>query len=341
MVGLDTAPLGLVASIRLKKRPAGFILPNMATWNSPLKFFSLFLKYRRKPWPDWVPSEYGERPPAVVPHGQARATFINHATVLIQTDNCNILTDPIWSYRCSPFSWAGPRRHRNPGLRFEDLPRIDVVLISHNHYDHMDLPTLRRLQATFQPRIITGFGNGSYLNNRGIRMVEELEWWDPATTTAACPKFTFVPAKHFSGRGLFDRNKTRWGGFTIETSSGCIFFAGDTGYGPHFREIAERFGQIDLSLLPIGAYEPRSFMCPVHMNPAEAVQAHLDLKSAQSMGIHFGTFRLAFEGMDDPANDLIRAREAAGITADDFEAPQHGSRHTIEWPLAPSITSLA
>lgn len=311
----------------------------MATSNNPLKFFSLFLKYQRKPWPDWVSSEYGNRPPAVVPHGQIRTTFINHSTVLIQTDNCNILTDPIWSYRCSPFSWAGPRRHRNPGLQFEDLPRIDIVLISHNHYDHMDLPTLRRLQAAFKPRIITGFGNGSYLGRYGLNQVEELEWWDQGAPTAAGLKFTFVPAQHFSGRGLFDRNKTRWGGFTIESSSRCIFFAGDTGYGRHFREIENRFGQIDLSFLPIGAYEPRSFMCPVHMNPPEAVQAHLDLKSAQSIGIHFGTFRLAFEGIDDPANELIRARENAGLAADNFEIPAHGSSRTFESPLVASLGS--
>lgn len=308
----------------------------MGNSNSPLKFFGLFFKYSRKPWPDWVESEYSTAPPASVDKGQIRTTFINHATVLIQTDNSNILTDPIWSRRCSPFSWVGPRRHRNAAIRFEDLPRIDTVLISHNHYDHMDLPTLRRLQSTHQPRIITGAGNRIYLERKGFTGVEELEWWDAAGGHTG-PRITFVPAKHFSGRGLFDRNKTRWGGFTIESSAGCVFFAGDTGYGNHFREIADRFGQIDMAFLPIGAYEPRSFMCPVHMNPAEAVQAHQDLKSGQSVGIHFGTFRLAFEGIDDPQQDLIRAREAARLSPEEFEVPEFGSVQQLESRMKVSL----
>ena len=308
----------------------------MGTTNSPLGFFSLFFKYKRSPWPDWVASDYGERPLGRVGTGRIRTTFINHATVLIQTDSCNILTDPIWAYRCSPFSWAGPRRHRDPGLRMEDLPPIDVVLISHNHYDHMDLPSLRRLQSMFQPRIIAGAGNRVYLERKGLSRVEELEWWDSAERGTA-PSITFVPAKHFSGRGLFDRNKTLWGGFVIESSAGSVYFAGDTGYGPHFREIASRFGQIDLSFLPIGAYEPRSFMCAVHMNPPEAVQAHLDLRSQQSTGIHFGTFRLAFEGMDDPGKDLVRARDAAGLPPDAFEVPDFGAARELQTRLAASV----
>jgi len=310
----------------------------MASMN-PFRFLKFFLTDKREPWPQWIESAYAEKPVERVGAEKIRYTFINHATVLIQTASLNILTDPIWSYRCSPFSWIGPRRYRNPGVRFEDLPRIDLILISHNHYDHMDLPTLRRLTNAFGSKILVGSGNQEYLERKRIRNVSEFDWWGEYNQEAGV-RVTFVPAKHFSGRGFFDRNKTLWGGFVIETPAGSIFFAGDTGYHSHFDMIYKMFGPVDLSFLPIGAYKPRNFMCAVHMDPVEAVRAHQDLKSRQSVGIHFGTFRLSFEGIDEPEADLVQARLQAGLSPESFQVPAFGSRSEVELVVAASVATL-
>jgi L-ascorbate metabolism protein UlaG (beta-lactamase superfamily) len=296
--------------------------------NSPVGFLKLLLTEKRGEWPKWVPSTYGRKPPTRVDGDWLAYTFVNHSTVLIQTNGLNILTDPIWSYRSSPFSWVGPRRHRNPGIRFEDLPPIDIVLVSHNHYDHMDLPTLRRLSKEWNPRIIVGSGNGDYLERKGLGNVMELNWWRD-TLISQNARITFVPAQHFSGRGLFDRNKTLWGGFVIQTPSSSIFFAGDSGYSPHFKRIYNTFGPMDLTFLPIGAYKPRDFMCAVHIDPAEAVKAHSDLHSAQSVGIHFGTFRLGFESMEDPRQDLMKALERSSIPYERFVVPDFGEHRIL------------
>jgi len=229
-----------------------------------------------------------------------RVTFVNHATSLVQMDGVNVLTDPIWSERCSPVSFAGPRRAVPPGLRLDQLPPIDVVVISHNHYDHLDLPTLRAVAAAHRPRILVPRGNRSLLDRSRIRNVEELDWWQSVEIRGGV-RIAAVPAQHFSGRGLFDRDRALWAGWVATGPAGSAYFAGDTGFGPHFREIRDRFGSPRLALLPIGAYRPEWFMSRVHMSPEEALRAHEILGAGTSVGIHFGTFRLADDGQDEPA----------------------------------------
>jgi L-ascorbate metabolism protein UlaG (beta-lactamase superfamily) len=217
----------------------------------------------------------------------------------------NVLTDPVWSQRVSPVSWAGPRRHRPPGVRFEDLPQTDLVLLSHNHYDHLDLPTLSRLESRDGPSFFCGLGVGNLLRRHGIRDVTELDWWETVRGRRSL-SVTSVPVQHFSGRGLSDRNRTLWTGFVLSGLAGNVFFAGDTGYGPHFRKIHERFPKMRLALLPIGAYKPVWFMGPVHMSPAEALAAHQNLEAQTSVGMHFGTFELANDGQDEPRQEIER-----------------------------------
>ena len=257
----------------------------------------------RARWPSRVPVE-PRRPPHIGPDDVV-VTFVGHATFLIQVGPTNLLIDPVYAERASPVSFAGPRRVRAPGVRFDELPNISVVLLSHNHYDHCDLRTLRALDRRFQLRVVAPIGNSRLLRSAGIRHVEEIDWWE--TADSAPLPITLTPAQHFSSRGIFDRNRALWGGFLIEAAGRRILFAGDSGYGPHFREIAVRLGPIDLALLPIGAYEPRWFMKDIHMNPAEAVQAHLDLAARQSLAMHFGTFQLTPEGIDEPVRELAKA----------------------------------
>jgi L-ascorbate metabolism protein UlaG (beta-lactamase superfamily) len=199
----------------------------------------------------------------------------------------------------------GPRRVREPAVRFDDLPPISTVLLSHNHYDHCDLPTLRMLARRFDPAVVTPLGNGPLVRSTGIRHVEELDWWQEATSTAL--PIVLTPAHHFCARTPWDRNRALWGGFTLQPGGVRMFFAGDSAYSTIFRDIRTRLGPIDLALLPIGAYEPRWFMQAVHMNPAEAVQAHLDLEASESIGMHYGTFQLTTEGIDEPLRALDSA----------------------------------
>jgi L-ascorbate metabolism protein UlaG (beta-lactamase superfamily) len=272
--------------------------------------FGDFLRWQRTrqrgPWVDRT-APPGERPPARV--NGLRITFVNHATVLVQQDGLNVLTDPIWSERASPFSWIGPRRHHPPGLRFEDLPPIDVVLISHNHYDHLNVATLLRLEAAHHPRFFVGLGNGALLARAGIAKVSELDWWQSAELAPGI-KLTAVPSQHFSNRGVFDRDRTLWLGYVVESAAGRSYFAGDTGAGPHFAEIRRRLGPPRLAVLPIGAYRPEWFMGGVHVTPAEAVAAHQALGASTSVAIHFGTFSLADDAQDDPPAALSAALAA-------------------------------
>lgn len=274
----------------------------------------------RTRWPSAVPVK-AQRPPGPR-RDEVVVTFVGHSTFLIQTATANVLTDPVFARRAGPFSFAGPRRVRDPGVRFDDLPPISLVLLSHNHYDHCDLAALRLLQRRFQPKVVTPLGNGRLLRTAGISLVEELDWWEK---TAAAPlPITMTPAQHFSARGPFDRNRALWGGFLIEAGQLRILHAGDSGYGPHFQEIAARLGPIDLALLPIGAYEPRWFMKDIHMNPAEAVQAHLDLGARRSIAMHFGTFQLTPEGIDEPARALGHALGERGVPPERFQALEVG-----------------
>jgi len=275
---------------------------------------------RRTPWPRRIDEPARQAPPL---HGAAAAvTFIGHATFLIETQQGNVLTDPMYSQRAGPWNLMGPRRVRQPAVRFDDLPPIATVLLSHSHYDHCDLPTLRKLAKRFDPIVVTPLGNARLVRSTGIRRVEELDWWQQATR-AGLP-VTLTPAQHFSARTPFDRNLALWGGFTLLAGSRRIYFAGDSAYASFFREFPKRIGPIDLALMPIGAYEPRWFMQAVHMNPAEAVQAHLDAGAAESIGMHFGTFQLTTEGIDEPVEALAAACAARGVPAGRFRTLEHG-----------------
>lgn len=291
---------------------------------SPRQSERAFLKWQmnRQPgrWRD-MDAPPGPPPPARVEKGDLRVTFINHSTTLLQFDGVNILTDPVWSKRVSPFPFAGPRRHRPPGIRFDDLPPIDRVLVSHNHYDHCDVASLRRLQERDAPRIVVPLGNAALLAPHGIRNAIELDWWQSAD------EITAVPARHFSSRGLSDRNRNLWCGFVIASQSGNIYFAGDTGWGTHFQEIGDRFAPIRLALLPIGSYLPRWFMQPVHIDPQQAVDAHFALRAETSIAIHFGTFALGDDGQEEPVWELKEAISRKGNPR--FWILNHGEGRSI------------
>ncbi|MBK8396558.1 MAG: MBL fold metallo-hydrolase [Leptospiraceae bacterium] len=225
-------------------------------------------------------------------------TWIGHASVLIQLDGKNILTDPIWSERCSPISFIGPKRYTNPGLKIEDLPPIDIVIISHNHYDHLDIPTLKFLDNRDKPTFFVGLGNKELLTNEGLSNIVQLDWWDIRIEKNL--KINFTPTQHFSGRGIFDRGESLWGSYVIEGKLESFYFAGDTGYFAGFKEIGKRFPNIDVAILPIGAYEPRWFMKPVHMNPEDTVLAFQDLGAKYLLPMHYHTFVLTDEALDEP-----------------------------------------
>lgn len=270
-----------------------------------LRFVRWMTSRRRGPWRDFTDTPPGPRPSERATAGSLRVTFINHSTVLIQMDGLNLLTDPVWSDRVSPVSWAGPRRHRPPGIFFADLPPIDAVLISHNHYDHMDLPTLRRLAAFHQPSVFAALGNSAFLDARGIPRSRDLDWWQSVELSPGVT-LTAVPARHFSSRSPFDRDFTLWCGWVVKGPSGSVYFAGDTGWGSHFRMIRERFPGLRLALLPIGAYRPRWFMAAAHIDPEEALRAQEVLGASTAIAIHFGTFAQADDGEREPA-ELLRA----------------------------------
>jgi L-ascorbate metabolism protein UlaG (beta-lactamase superfamily) len=289
---------------------------------SLVEALALRLETEPGPWDEWRERAPGPRPPTRVGTGTLRATFINHATVLLQLDGVNVLTDPIWSERCSPLPFAGPRRHVPPGLRMEDLPPIDAVVVSHNHYDHLDLPTLKALSERFAPRIFVGLGNRALLEAEGIRRVEELDWWQEVALSPGV-RLHGVPAQHFSNRGLVDAAATLWLGYVLEGAAGAAYFAGDTAVGGHFEAVRHRFGPPRLAVLPIGAFRPEPLMSAVHMSPEQALEAHRALGAGVSLGVHFGTFQLGLDGQDEPPSRLRAAVEAASPPAPVF------------WTLAP------
>jgi L-ascorbate metabolism protein UlaG (beta-lactamase superfamily) len=271
----------------------------------------------RSRWPDRVENKGIPTLHEPLQHDDIAVTFVNHATFLIQINGITVLTDPIWSERASPVHWAGPKRVRDPGVTWEALPPIDIVLLSHNHYDHLDIATLGRLRDRFDPIMLVAAGDGRIIEPLGIRQLHELDWWDSFTLNEQC-RVTFVPTQHFSARSVFDRQKSLWGGYMIEVSGRRIYFSGDTGYSVHFAEISRRLGCPDIALLGIGSYEPQWFMKPVHMNPAEAVAAHRDLGAKYSIGMHFGTFQLSAEAIDQPLLDLALALKEQGIAESAF-----------------------
>jgi L-ascorbate metabolism protein UlaG (beta-lactamase superfamily) len=280
-----------------------FYNPDAAQARSFIEVLKWKRTSRPEPSPRFISDVNQSIPPGRVEGSRLRVTFVNHSTVLLQQQGFNILTDPIWSERASPVSWAGPRRRRKPGVAWENLPCIDAVLLSHDHYDHLDLPTLRRLAARGGSTFIVPAGVRRLVRSQKIGPLHELDWGESLSLqniTIYC-----VPALHFSGRGLNDRNTTLWCGYAIESQVGVVYYAGDTAFGPHFGHIREMFGSPRLALLPVGAYEPRWFMSAVHMTPEDAVRAHEILAAKTSLAIHHGTFQLGDEGIDTPKKQLM------------------------------------
>jgi L-ascorbate metabolism protein UlaG (beta-lactamase superfamily) len=269
----------------------------------PFRAVPRLLLERRTRWPKQI--EDPPRPLPAVDGSTMVVTFIGHATFLIQTAAGNLLIDPVFARRAGPFALLGPKRARPPALHVDDLPPISTVLLSHNHYDHCDVRALGELARRFDPLVVTPLGNGALVRSTGIRRIEERDWWE-GSAQAPWP-ITLTPAHHFSARGPFDRNRALWSGFMLTVGGRRLYVAGDTAYVPFFGEIRERLGPIDIALLPIGAYEPRWFMRSVHMNPSDAVQAHLDLGGPETIGMHFGTFQLTTEGIDAPLVALDQA----------------------------------
>ncbi|RMF15054.1 MAG: MBL fold metallo-hydrolase [Candidatus Dadabacteria bacterium] len=256
-----------------------------------------------------------------------QATWIGHSSFLVQSGGFNLLTDPIYSERCSPVQFAGPARYADPGVPFDRLPRIDLVVQSHNHYDHLDERTVLALPRTTP--FIVPLGVGRWLRKRGFSEVREADWWQTIDIHDGL-RATAVPAQHFSGRQLVgDRNATLWCGWIIEAGDRVIYFAGDSGYGPFFREIGERVPEIDLALIPIGAYSPRWFMAPVHCDPFEAVRIFQDVGARHAIGMHWGTFRLTSEPMAEPPLWLERGLDEAGIARERFRTSAFGETITI------------
>jgi L-ascorbate metabolism protein UlaG (beta-lactamase superfamily) len=277
-------------------------------------------------WPAWAPSPHADRPPERVEGSALRVSFVGHASLLVQTAGRNILIDPVWSERASPFSFAGPRRVNDPGIAFEALPPIDIVLVSHCHYDHLDLATLSRLAAAHRPRVITPLGNDTIMRAHDPAIRAEAHDWSDRADLGGGLGVTLAPMRHWSARQMFDRNKALWAAFILATPAGRIYHVGDSGYGDgaHFRAARERHGPFRLAILPIGAYEPRWFMRDQHMNPEESVRAFLDCGAELALAHHHGTFQLTNEAIDAPEQALVAARAAAGIAPERFRAFKPG-----------------
>lgn len=284
----------------------------------------LLHRERTESWPDYHDDPPGPKPEARIMGDSVRVTFINHATVLLQFDGLNVITDPVYYDRVGPVQFAGIKRNRPPGIRFDDLPKIDILLLSHNHWDHLDIGTVQKLCQRDQPKVFCTLGVKQFLEDKGCRNVTEMDWRQSIvvndSTTIHC-----VPAQHFSGRGLLDRQGTLWAGYVIDSKvAGKLYFAGDSGYGPFFKKIGEQFGALRLALIPIGAFKPKWFMAPVHCSPDQAVQIHQDVRSQQSVAIHFGTFPLADDGEREPVVVLDSALRAQQINPSQFRALRNG-----------------
>ncbi len=282
----------------------------------------------RKHFPDWheqgagrVPQVRANRQRIQQPDEvEPQFTWLGHSMVLVQYRGINVLTDPIFSRRCSPVPFLGPRRVTPPALKIEELPRVHYVLISHNHYDHLDRATVRALGD--EPLWLAPLGIGEWLQKAGIspQRVQEFDWWQQAQWSDV--RVTATPSQHWSGRGLNDRYQTLWASWHVQIGDFSLWFAGDTGYNPHqFTEIGLHLPTADLALIPIGAYRPREFMQKSHVSPEEAVQIFLDTGARYAIGVHWGTFQLSAEDIDAPIRDLATARRKFGVSADRFEAP--------------------
>ncbi|AEH85506.1 MULTISPECIES: MBL fold metallo-hydrolase [Mesorhizobium] len=282
---------------------------------------------QRAKWPATDPSPLPQARPAGRVNGSGlTVTMVGHSTLLVQTAGLNILTDPVWSPRASPFSFAGPKRINPPGIAFADLPPIDLVLVSHNHYDHLDLATLRQLKASHDPLLITPLGNDMLIGQAvpGMRLAAH-DWGDRIELGNGA--FIHVePAHHWSARGARDRRMALWAGFVVETPGGKTYFAGDTGFhdGINYRLMAGKHGGFRFAILPIGAYEPRWFMASQHQNPEEAVQGMKLCNAAFAAGCHWGTFQLTDEPIDEPVRKLAEALAAEQLSPERFRALRPG-----------------
>lgn len=275
-----------------------------------------FWSMKREPWPDHVDLA-PVTVPARVEGTDLRVTWVGHSTVLVQTAGLNILTDPVWSERTGPFGIVGPQRVREPAIRFEDLPKIDLVLVSHNHYDHMDLATLRHLQDRDRPLIVTSLGNDSVMRGAGVQAVAR-DWGGRVSVR---PGIDVIVERvhHWGSRWGTDRNRALWSGFAVTLPGGNLFFCGDTGFGDGSWPVdAARDGPYRLAIIPIGAFQPRAMMSPSHIGPVEAVEVYRRLGAAYALGVHWGTFRLSSEGFDEPARLLATTTAKAGIAPDRF-----------------------
>lgn len=285
------------------------------------------LASRRARWPAVWPSPYPPaRPVPRIEGPDLRVTMVGHATLLVQADGLNLLTDPVWSERCSPLPFAGPRRVNPPGIAFDDLPPIDVVLLSHNHYDHLDTATLRRLHESHDPLVVTPLGNDTIVRAAipGMKVVAR-DWGESVRSGSAT--IHLEPVHHWSARGMSDRCMALWAGFVVETArAGSIYHVGDTGFhrGINYRAAAEKHGGFRLAILPFGAYEPRWFMKAQHQNPKEAVEGMRLCNAAFAAGHHWGTFQLTNEPIDEPRQRLLDALDAAGVVRERFRPMQPG-----------------
>lgn len=327
-------------SLRVHHTNDGFQNPHLIGSEDSKRGFSDFLKWQF----DRGPVEELPVPPKDIPRyrpvyanpdlaainspdsNRITVTWIGHASFLVQVGGVNILTDPIFSDRCSPVSFAGPKRVPRPGLAFDELPEIDVVLISHDHYDHLDKETIRKLGN--EPKYFVPLKIRSWLRDQDITNVIEKDWWGSEGYGGLT--FHCVPTQHFSGRTLTGRNKTLWCGWVIESRAGNIFFAGDTGYSPDFQEIGRRFKKMRLSMIPIGAYRPRWFMGPVHVDPPSAIKIHLDVRSELSVAMHWGTFNLAEESLGEPPIYLERTLKAEELSEDAFVTMEFGETRVLQ-----------
>lgn len=260
-------------------------------------------------------------------------TWIGHVTFLFQYRGLNILTDPVFGERASPLDFAGPKRYMPPAMHIDHLPPIDIVLLSHNHYDHLDRDAVRQIARRNEgrTRFLVPLKVADWFRREGIDNVIELDWWGETAPLEhrAGVRAWFLPTQHFSGRGISDRNATLWGSWALEIDGYRLYFAGDTGYGQDFADIGAVFGGFDLSLIPIGAYEPQWFMKTVHVNPEDAVRIHRDVQSKLSVGMHWGTFILTDEPVDEPPQRLARARADQGVAEHAFVVMRHGETRRL------------
>ena len=316
---------------------------NLGTPSHKRSFFS-FMWMRLKT--DWVDVDEGYKVPRVELDPESlknvkrdQVVWLGHSCFLIQLKGINILTDPVFSERASPVSFAGPKRYTPPAIEIKSLPKIHAVVISHNHYDHLDQESIESIDQSSQPLWYVPLKNGELLTEVGVspNRIIELDWWSTATAKLGLDEiefqFTATPAQHWSARGLFDRNEMLWSSWAFGTENERIFFGGDTGYdGKIFKEIGERLGPFSLGLIPIGAYSPREFMRYSHVQPEESVEIHLDVRSKWSLGAHWGTFPLTAEPVMDPPRRLGIALESKGMRADDFIAPILGAPYALIRP---------